>query len=400
MARIDYIEGIPGDEHLHRGNLVSDADFIRYGAMSRGEFRTELLRQRVKLFAEYSGDANYRKAQSLIENAAHRGIHGIGGFVGAMYHPVLQSVAFNLNENRRLIGPAAGFKYRPGIQGDDLIPVEDCEKVVLEKIYIKYANLLKHYGGVDRFKRDPINYNLRYWQNLKDKDYSHNGGKIRHFAVTEAAACERRVEVEKIYNQQLEKSAHHVPYGYLDQRYLNFLPNTVGTKSLLHNAGIGALANVESFNPADMRMWVENGILRQNAQAGAGLMNGERTSFAVADERDDAMYAAYMKWKGVKPPKIRGAHVGEPVTVTLAIIGLITLAIKAAQVIVTEVQKTKQMAFATAQGFGTDAFKSDKGDWNRAGNDGSGGSTPTEDSDNTMLIAAAGAAALLLLNDK
>ncbi len=202
--------------------------------------------------------------------------------------------------------------------------------------------------------------------------------------------------VEKIVNDRIVESGHHVLYKSINPTFSG-LTNRVDVKRLLHISGVGALANVTSVKEPQMDAWVETSILRQNANKQVGLVDSVKGSLFLTPDPEKAIAEYYGSGDG----KTRGGskvngHIGEPVTIA-AVTALLTVLVTAlgnAAAMQKELNNKKAGALSAAQGFGTTAFKSEQGDW---GAGGSGGTKPASSGISKPVLYGGAALALYLL---
>ena len=203
-----------------------------------------------------------------------------------------------------------------------------------------------------------------------------------------------------LYNNTLEKFAHHPLYNFLPQS--NQYPSSVVMKNILHSAGVQACANTGEFSVENMALWTRNSILRANIAGNVGALSPERTAFTLSGLPDEA-FPAFLGQKtstnsSDKKGKVSGAAaIGVAPLIVAGIIGLITAAIAAAAQMYTAAQARKAAAFSGVQGWGTAAYAANKLDWDTGAPGAPGMPPPTTDAGtNWPLILGAGAGLLLL----
>lgn len=351
MTRISEIHGIGQDEFAQRGAEVTDGGYLPYLSLTSGEMRLMLARQRAKIYAQFYPDVpQYRQAMTMIDNALNAGVSNGVNFVGAIYDDYLQQMARIIKSASRQTAPASGaLFYRPGgvVRSiGAIIPYADRYKACLDA-----ANKLP--GGVKR--------------------------------LVAYAKCTAQFKVEKIYNEAIEKTGHHVLYHKIPES--KPMPNRVYTKLILQLGGVQGMATVGDIQKPLMAEWVENGIISKNAQIGVGPWGSVRTGTALAPDPEKYFQrfsgGASDKWMpGVNRIGLDAA------TITL-IVGAIVAALGAAKNLIEALRK--EQATIKAEGFGTESFSGKTSDWD------------SEDVapglDQTTLLLLASGALLLLSSD-
>ena len=361
MTKISYIHGIPVNEYAQRGQGIGKLGYVPYLSLTQGEMRLQLLRQRMLLFSRFYPEATeYSQAVAMIDNALTAGVHRGINFIGAIPDE-LQQVARIISASVDMTRPAASgiIVGRESVMNGvgEIIRTADSTKRLNECIKI-------------------VNSNAKYNTNENVRKES-----LRR--------CQTLFEIERLYNDYLERVGHHTVYNRLN---LNFsFPSRVDTKQLLHNAGIEGMANAAEINQSLVSDWVENGVLIKNSTIGAGLLGSIETSFAISPD-PDAQYAQYSHW--LTDPK-KGKIGVLPAAAIVAIVTAISAVVVAALDFLTKLQQQKAYAMSEARGFGTSAYSADKTDWL------TGQTQPPLEpqNDKTLMYAAMGLGAYLLLND-
>lgn len=384
MTNISYVHGpgrIPANEMADRGKEVASLakSYIPYLGMTEGEMNLVILREQLKVFAAaYPDYPEYREGIRMVDNALFQGVSSGINFVGIIPDN-LQYVARVINDARYNTQTAGGelFSVRPKMSGihigDDIIPIsdKDCRWLAAVQMNRKYnPNNVSTWLTATQWENHPVQsagYREEFKQLLAD--------------------CEFKRHVERLLNEKLEGSAHHMLYKSIDSGYGRVGGTTLALKRILHIAGIESLGNVTGVSPAIMSNWTELGVLRKNASDGIGPIGSVESGFAVASG-GNAEYQKYLKYKADKQrPRISAI---DPETLKVLISACVA-ALTIAASIYFDIQKQKAGAMAAAQGFGTNAYTPEYGDLitQQAGG-----------SDNTLLYVAAAAGAFLLLNDE
>ena len=384
MTRISYIHDIPANELTDRmAEVPRTPAYIPFSQMTTGEFDLAQLRERAAIYAAaFPENAAFRQSVSMIDNALYRSVHNGPAFIGAIPDE-LQSVAYLIMKAKTRTAPAAADLYggrnlAQGIRiGDDIIPASIpgfCSDYATDKMHkqLGKSHSRKYYEALP-----PIGYVKNKW-----KEYRND--------------CDIIKAVEKIVNDRIVESGHHVLYKSINPTFSG-LTNRVDVKRLLHISGVGALANVTSVKEPQMDAWVETSILRQNANKQVGLVDSVKGSLFLTPDPEKAIAEYYGSGDG----KTRGGskvngHIGEPVTIA-AVTALLTVLVTAlgnAAAMQKELNNKKAGALSAAQGFGTTAFKSEQGDW---GAGGSPGQTQNSGLSKPVLYGGAALALYLLI---
>lgn len=360
MTKISYIQAIPTDEAADRGQSVQQLtrQYIPYLSLTAGEMRLELLRQRMQMFSRYYPDVKeYSRAVQMIDDVLKAGVHRGVSFIGAVPNE-LQNVARVIAQSVTQTQPAAGSLY-----GRD--------------------NTLSGIGAIIEVASSLD----RYHNCIRTVNAGPLKGDARQQALRQ---CQTTFDIERIYNEYLERIGHHTVYNRLGAAYPK-LPTRVDTKRLLHDAGVEGMANAAALEKNLVSDWVENGVLAKNAAIGVGLLSSETTSFYLAPN-PDAQLAEYLAFQKDR----KGGKIGVAPAAVAAIVTAIAAVVGAAFQFLTEIQRQKAYAMSQAQGFGTQAYSAAQSDWP------TGPENPTtgEQTSKAISILAAAAGAYMLLDDE
>lgn len=399
MTKISYIHGpVPANEFADRAKEVQPADYFNPLVLTEGGAYLRLMRDQVKVLSEYYPEnRTYRKGLSLIDNALHQGIHGAVPYMGAL-DPSLYPIARAIDVYKAQRQPATRPVWRTPAVGaaswrdESLIAGEIPElgdNFALWWIQQDRDWLTKFFKG----KAPSVNAMKAALNAMKD------GAPVgRDFAVRYTEFSQKYETIKYIidlYNNTLEKFAHHPLYNFLPQR--NDYPGSVITKNILHSAGVQACANTGEFSVSNMSLWTRNGILRANIAGKVGALSPERTAFVLSGLPE----SEYPKFLGqnvdLKTQKTRPG-IGNPVLI--ALIPVIAAAITGAFQLLTAAQQRKAAAFAGVQGWGTAAYAANEADWKGMQLDTNAPPIETADTTNWPLIIGGGAVAAWLLTSK
>jgi len=386
MTKVTYIAGT---EAVQRAGELKPKAFIPYLDLTKGEMQLALMQEQAGILAAYYGNPKYREAETMIQNALYRGIHGATPYLGA-YAPELRRLAVVIDQARRQTQPAsaAGF-YRPSIgQGIHIgAPVVD---------YDARGNACKAKA---------------YSTAKNDKDLK---AKI--------ALCEATWRVEKILNDGIENCGQYLAYGYLPASGINGLPSVATYKILQQTAGQQDIGRVGKFGLELTQQWLNVGMMRRNADTakiepyGWSETNTILTTLPEAGQKELLALLAKVKDKKGKivgGPRLTEAEVGRqlaaivrkyqgangigvlPVAAAVAIIGAVTALVGAIAGFAKSLKAEENDAFAQVNGFGTRSLGPAEGDWDGDGLPDNQPGTGTG-IDPLWLVGGAAAAYLLL----
>lgn len=397
MARISYIHGIPEDEIRDRAKLVQPAPYLNPLAMTDGEMYLRLMREQATTLQQYFPDKPlYSKAVALINNSLHKGIGAITAPTGSVepgLYPVMRAI--DIFKERR--GPAVRPRSAIGSSWTDAslvagigageIPELNSEFAVwwflgdsafLKSKGIKDASALKKF--LDAAKNTvPINPKNDLEKHWADAWTRYNTQR----------------DIIRIYNDTLQKFAHHPLYSFLPQG--NMYTQSVTTKGILHGAGVQSLAGIGEFSTENMSLWTRNGILRENIAKAVGALSPEQTAFALT-ALPDSEFAAFLGAKASAPiTRSGGEKIGIAPAIIAGILALISAAIAAAAQCKVAVEQRKTAALSSVQGWGTQAYAASEKDWQGYSQAAPVGAPGAGGSSNLPLIIGGAAAAYLLL---
>ena len=343
MTHISYIAGIGSDEYKDRSVLVPTQSYIDYTALTDGELRLTLLADQVNILsAFYPEDQDLQKSKNILVDALYKGVHRTA-LPGGVHAGILATVVKELRFARENVKPAAGriIGRKNGIGsgiGDPLIPYDDCT----------------------------IYQENEYGQMVATNDVDPD--------------CLKNNNIKKILNENLEKAGHHILYEFVSNP--NAQPATVAAKTLNHRAVKATVSKVSKLSQDNMRLWLRNGIIRNNAARGAAPMQPEMT----IDQ--------------FKAKSVAVSGVGF-LPAAVVIIQCIVAAIAATATLVSALKSKDSQTAALwnqFQGIGTGVFGPETYDWQGGGGGGGGGgSTTEEETDFLPIIIIGGAAAVLLM---
>lgn len=356
---------VPQNELADRGKeLGSYSGYVPISELTSGEFRLHLLYKELvaieKMYPECR--AVTRKAKSMIDNALWTGLHNGGhtvASVGALYDPMLQTVARNINAFKGRSTPAMRtFSTRRGVKhiGEAIIPARTCTPPVP--------------------KRD-------------------DNGHILPMDFGPYNKCIAQKNFETLANGYLEKASAHVMYEFLSEVISpNSAPTIVGVKYVMQTGAVNNIRDIGGvWSRSDLKEWFRLGIKMSNAAEGAGLLSPKDSILELIENRDK--------------PGVNGANIGNPLAF-IAVVKVLIAAITAITGMIVAIKASSRGNDAAAirlyelqsQGLGTKNYSSNTTDWQ-------GGTLPpvippgtTPSSNNDLLIAGGlGLAAFFLLKD-
>lgn len=322
MTKVSYLAGIPEDEKKDRAKQVPNKPFFPVNSMTKGELRLALYREQFRILAAYyPEDRIWKQGVSIIDNALYRGVHAIGathvGSLPGRLLPLLQQI----KKAKKEIQPANNqfLISRNQIGNDPLVDLLNCDPLQDD-----INDLLEQ---INQYQTPPADL-------------------VRLLGDKEAAlqACEEENEMRDLLNEYLEESAHHLLYEWVGNA--NAEPPIVATKTTLHKIGQDRISQASGIDDDLVRLWMRNGIMRQNAKKEIGPLQPEQTIQALKENAGESI--------GIDPATI------------IAIFTIIAAAAKAASAIIQAIKQTKpQQAqlFADLQGIGTKPWGPEAADW-------------------------------------
>ncbi len=311
MTQISYIHGLGQRKDIPKKTAPQRA--INYQRMTAGELRLALLAEQMGILNAYYGEEEYKKAEQKLINTLRQGLHGMSNpsNIGANGGQVMRLMARQITKAKRMIKPAAGILFREIHTGinNPLIPLEDCSKVFDEAMKLDLPT-------VEKYK---------------------NAARL----VDE---CVRQNNQAKIINENLENGAHHLLYEFLTSDLSN---PRAQTKSVLHRNALSSLGDITSLDRENLRLWIRNGVMRNNAAQGIDPFQPEKTIHILKTEIPDRseVSGAFL----LALPKILLA-VGSAIAATATLIGALD-------------QAKKQQIQSAAAGIGTPTFGPEESDW-------------------------------------
>ncbi len=304
MTKVSYIHGV---EAKAQPKLQARRRFIDFRHLTDGELRLSLMAEQLNILAEYYGKEEYQSAEQRLLAAIKTGIHGHRA-ISMVPGQLGQAIAREINRAKSMTRPAAGVRLKRNLTngiGAPLIPLEDCDEL-LE-------------WDEDRYTGRPI-----------------------QVQTSESRACEERNDNVRLLNQHLEGSAHHLLYEYLGASGNSI----VGAKKVLHRNAISKLADLTNLNRNNLRLWLRNGVLRNNIEHGAPPLQPEAIINMLKEDGES---------------RVSGLQV------IAAILGAIAAAIAATTQLVQSLKAQKrQELMLAAQGIGTPTFGPEQSDWDYA----------------------------------
>lgn len=346
MTKISYIAGLGATESAQRATGIPKAAFVPYLDLTKGEMALSLMLQQAQILAGYYGEAKYKDAATMLENALSNGVHGTTPYFGAL-EPDLYGIARAINQAARQTAPAsaAGFTRmgRIGAGIGEIIPLEQRRD---ECIKSRMA------AGVPR-------------------------------TIAESQ-CLQAFEIEKILNDGLENCGQYLAYGFLPNAGINSLPNKAADKIQDQLKAIQSLAIVGKFSELLLAQWLNVGMMRTNASVakiepyGWIPTNAYLTTMPQPGvDQFQALFNSAGKWNtttalGRKMTAIvleyKKPGVGVlPAAIVFAIMGAITALIPAISKFLLALLAKQTDALAVSKSFGTRSFGPEDGDWNNDG---------------------------------
>ena len=391
MTNISYIHGIkniPLNEFKDRGNEVINVKkaYIPYLQVTEGEANLLLLKEQLKVYAAFYPEyKDIKKGISMVDNAIQSGVHNGIGFVGVVpdsLQKIAQLIRIAVNQEN----PASKYSFNTrnlntGINEDvvNITTIDEewkCQRAAVITLNRKYYgnNVANWLPNEVWFKFPKCDFDAQKCAEVQE----------------ELDKCKFNIFLEKLLNDKIEDSSHHVLYKSVSGAYSGISGTNMAFKRILHISGVEAIANLAGVNKSLVSNWTEIGISRKNAERGAGPLGSIESGFYVAADGNDQPYLKYQKWV-TDNTHIRGIGAINP-EVLKAILGAVVAALSAAAIIVSSINQKKAGALASAQGFGTNAYTPEVTDLFTQQQSGS--------NDNWMMYVAAAAGAYFLLDDE
>jgi len=414
MTKISYVSGvgagIPTNEFADRGKEITKPLYVPFTQMSLGEALVALMRNHAVVLSQWSGDQTMAKAATLLNNALYNGLHTMAPVTGVL-SPAEMWAAGVIQKTRLQAQPATksrprGPYYRIAKVGE-LIPYVSPYVLANREFAKRHATLFIQAGHKDYVEQalSPAGTTRPFGNPEGTTDtffYGFfNDGRIpradRERLKKEWDGLVERFkdqrEIEKIYNDHLVDSSHHMLYWPIGENLQ--MPDRVFAKRLLHETGVSGLANAAEVDDSLVKAWLGTGIVQKNATAGLGALTPVETAFSIGGATGSALYVNYKKKKLINGIGVLTAQQVENIAT------LVKVAAAAAVAIIGAVYAGKnskaQTAMAQVKGFGTDAFSAKTTDWDGSLTTGSG--TAAGSSSNLLLLGGLAAGAYFLLND-
>jgi hypothetical protein len=317
-----------------------------------------LLREQLEILAAfYPEEKEFAKGLNMVDNALYKGIHGAPN-AWSVLTPQLERVAGAIARAKANTRPANNFailgRQRNSLGGvnNALVPMEDCNAIV----------------------NDP---------------YLIPGSVAAEQAAERYRLCMEDNKYRPLLNTHLEKSSHHLLYEYITALQANTSPGTVTVKSTLHKAGTSTFHRVTKLDRDNIRLWMRNGIMRNNAKNGLEPLTPEASIALLRDNANESE-----------------AGIGEPLTfaagvvLVIKLLGAIAAAATAAAILVDALKKGAPQnynAFQEVTGIGSGSFGPERDDWAGYTPPGATGSEEDDELSKLAIPLAVGAGVLLLI---
>lgn len=267
MTQIKFIRGIPRPTDRFRLDDSPKAShrstYKNWQVKSEGEFALQLILDRLLIEKNYYGDPQglYQVAENMIYNAVSAGLHTANGI--ASFGPLpdeLMGVARDIKRARRLTKNAAFRIAGPfdPYSNDPIVSDTTCVS-----IRARLDELIFQVTPVT-----PPNSALR-----------------REIAQLqkELAICVDRVDHAKLLNENLEGASPDYAYAYFTSQEINQgkVARVVEGKSISQGIALERISSITKVSKNNLRIWTENGIMRQNVNNGTQPFLGRETAYAV-----------------------------------------------------------------------------------------------------------------------
>lgn len=264
-----------------RGNVASKK-YINPAILSDGELALKLLAQRLDIKQQYYGDPGgvYSASRDII-NLASGDLHNfsrskltgnipneVKGIVNAIEQAKSKTTNAQRSQNIR------GIRGFDPFGDDPIFTAEDVCGPIWDQLKAKEDQLYAHPQFDDRYF-EPF--------------YTGSIPAVIRQLITQADNlqaqyndCIGNTQLINLLNERLEDSAHCFTYAYLSNSELNSVTtSTVSQKSFYHKTAMFKLAGMVNVSEDNLALWVNNGIMRSNTQAGTDPWNGSASSYAI-----------------------------------------------------------------------------------------------------------------------
>ena len=304
MTRISYIHGI---ESIPK--VVNDAGFD-IAAYSTGELYLLQVKRRFEILRDYYGDPDksLQRGITQLENAMTQNIQSFGflGIQPSGMNEVNQAIQYAKSiDEPAFIEFSKDQKFQSfGLTRTEYPALPPIDRVEWIREYLKKYNL----------KENKENSNLAY------------------------QAYITYINFRSAMSRNWENVGHHILYEFVGQA--EAVPAKVTTKSILHAQAIEIVSKIARGPRETVRLWTENGIMKNNAKQGIAPLTGTET---IGELKESS--------------KIGGVGVVE-------ILKAVTAAVAAATLFVTAVKSTPEGDYMNAvTGFSTPSYGPESGDF-------------------------------------
>lgn len=319
MARITYIHGLPKDEVADRARKVPPANFLDYGKMTEGQLRLLLLYEQLSILAAFYPDVpDYARQLDVL-----------GGVLAGDRAPASIGATREVRYLSQVIAQAQ-LETRPAIQrrGSGLgnIPMMNCQDYAVKQMYgenVTFGDLITNpFDPSEEAQLEQMIRSSAYYQECQDKN-----------------------EYIGLFNEKLEKTAHHILYTYIENP--NAEPQIVASKTINHRLAVAKMSQISGLSGSNLKMWLRNGVQRQNVANGTEPFTPEK---AIEIMKTEVPVAA-----GISGPFL----VALP-----AIIKAIAAAVGATVALIAALKASdRQQLQSTLYNIGLPPFGPEEGDW-------------------------------------
>jgi hypothetical protein len=374
--KLEFISGIDTVEAGPQLNY----GFTDIAAFNRAEMHLIQTKRRLEIIKEYYGSNPLINKNILtLENAITNKDYNLRGIASdKQTEKIFQNIAFAgrlVSQNdtelvkRDQKFQTFGFKTLT----TDLPPIND-------QVWINSFLVKTGYATGDYFQTasNGTNWGEKNLVVARLEDFDKNllttkATKIRRLLDFASGRFREFETFRKALATKYEPTGHHLLYEFIQNPSVE--PSIVQTKNLNHKQAIEIISQIAYLDRQTVSLWTENGIMVSNTKQKISPYEGKETIEIL---------------RSGSVPKI-----GEPVTVTVAVIAAITAAIGAVTQLVATIKGTPEGEFiSNAQGYGTNANSPSPDDFRING----GGGNPSDIG--KYLPYALGAGALYFLTQK
>lgn len=320
------------------GKPIGDMPIVNPLTKTQGEFMLELVKQRLAVYNDVLPQKSklWRKGMAMIDNTLYNkngaGLHGFTPYFGSIENE-LQFVAKATKEAAKRTNYATKQAY---IGKQDIRRGYDFRLDALNGIG---ANVFDTYEGLK--DAGCVIVHQRYNPVL---------GHYENYEVIDNA-CFKLVELLQELNNNLPKSSHQAIYNFISDPNAAKWSSVAKIKAVQHSQVIGEVSRVATISFDLLTTWQKNCIIWRNAERGAaGIITPQDVIQKLVEDPNFDIVKFYNENKD------NTAAIGEPITLTVALIWAIIGAIVAITGLIQVCKGKEPTAFSSLAGLATAQF--------------------------------------------